>query len=148
MKSLLKVALPIALLLGVGFFLTGSRLKRLVPYFKKAKYKSFSLGKIRFTVDMLLENPNRRAMKFNELFANVSINGTTISRIQVYNKSISIAPLSTTLIPNIEIAIETLSLTNQILNIIRNRAASSLQIAGTIKADGLTFPFNSDIPLR
>ncbi len=149
MKNLTKLALPLALLFGWGFFSTASKLQRLVPYFRFVRWKGIRMGYVNLVFDILIENPNRRDLTLQEIVADIYFQGDPISQIRMYNKKIRLRALQTTRIPDINVRLSLTELGNQLLNVITNGSrGATLDITGTIKANGMTFPFQQTTVLN
>lgn len=150
MKKIVPLAIVSLLaLFGLSAASTGTKLKRLVLYFKGLKIKTIKLGKLILSLDIVVENPNKRSMTLNEVTGRIFYNDAQISDLSLYDKKISLPPRATTIIKGIEIRVEAFTVINKIIDIIDNKTgAKSLTITGTVKADGMTFPFTNDIAVK
>ncbi|GAI74889.1 unnamed protein product [marine sediment metagenome] len=145
MKKILPLAISLLALLGISMATTGTKLKRLVLYFKGLKVKGISLGKLILSLDIVVENPNKRSMTLNEVVGRIFYDNTQISDLSLYDKKINLPGRDTTTIRGIEIRVEAFAIINKIIDIIDEKSTKNLTITGTVKADGLTFPFTSEI---
>ena len=149
MNKFIPLAISLLALVGLSAGATGTKLKRLVLYFKRLRLVTMRLGKLILALDIVVENPNKRSMTLNEVVGRIYYNDDQISDLSLYDKKIILPPRETTIIKGIEIRVEAFSVINKIIDIIDKKATSrNLTITGTIKADGMTFPFTNDIAVK
>ena len=140
----LLALIPLGIAVAGGVF-TAKKLMRLKVYFKSLRVDSFSLGKLVLKINLVVENPNKRPMTLNEVSGRINYGGEQISDFSLYDKKILIPARGTTTIKNIKFRVEALPMINELLNIIKDRALKDFLISGSIKAEGLTFPFSEEI---
>jgi len=145
MKKILPLAISLLALLGISMATTGTKLKRLILYFKGLKVKGFTLGKLILSLDIVIENPNKRSMTLNEVVGRIFFDDTQISDLNLYDKKINLPGRDTTTIRGIEIRVKALAIVQKIIDLIDRKSEKNLTITGTVKADGLTFPFTNEI---
>lgn len=145
MKKFLPLAISLLALLGISAATTGTKLKRLVLYFKGLKVKGIALGKLILSLDIIVENPNKRSMTLNEVIGRIYFDETQVSDLNLYDKKINLPGRDTTIIRGIEIRVKAFAIVNKIIDLIDGKSEKNLTITGTVKADGLTFPFTNEI---
>jgi len=145
MKKLLPLAIALLALFGISAATTGTKLKRLVLYFKGLKVETIRLGKLILSLDIVIENPNKRSMTLNEVVGRIFYEDTKISDLSLYDKKINLPGRDTTTIRGINIRVELFTVINNIIDIIDGKSTKKLTITGTVKADGMTFPFTNEI---
>jgi len=145
MKKILPLVISLLVLFGISAAGIGTKLKRLVLYFKGLKVKGFTLGKLILSLDIVIENPNKRSMTFNELIGRIYFDDTQISDLNLYDKKINLPGRDTTTIRGIEVRVGAFAVINKIIDLIDGKSTKNLTIRGTVKADGMIFPFTNEI---
>ncbi|MBA7514357.1 hypothetical protein ES705_06385 [subsurface metagenome] len=140
----LLALIPIGIIIAGGTF-TGKKLTRLVVYFKSLRVDSFSLGKLVLKINLVVENPNIRPITLNEVTGRINYGGKQISDFSLYDKKIVIPPRGTETIRDIKFRVEAFEMVNELLDIVSSRSLKDFLISGSIKAEGLTFPFSEEI---
>jgi len=145
MKKLLPLAIALLALFGISAATTGTKLKRLVLYFKGLKVETIRLGKLILSLDIVIENPNKRSMTLNEVVGRIFYEDTQISDLNLYDKKINLPGRDTTTIRGIEVRVGAFAVINKIIDLIDGKSTKNLIITGTVKADGMIFPFTNEI---
>lgn len=139
-----KYLIPIAVLTGAAFMLTGKKLSKLEFAATRLAYKSLSLSEIKFLLDISVKNPAKNAVKITDIELNLLYKGKLIATINKYDLSIMVPGRSIFTIKSIDTTVKTLTLLNELLGGSNN---SIINVEGSIKADGLKFPVKSIIDL-
>jgi len=135
--------LLIALAAGVFFWAkSGNQTLNLVPSFQNIKLQKLSLTQFKMSMDLILENPNRRDVVFNEIYGTVYYKGNQIGTFSLYNQNIRVPARMQAEIPGINIKIEVLQILSELIDIVTGKGTTSVVIRGTLRANGFSYPFD------
>ena len=131
----------------IAYAAVGSRLKKLSVGFDSFSTNiKFSFPYLYIPVNIVLTNPNKNAVTFQGLTADVVINGEKATALS-YTKSIQLPAGKDTTISGVLIKTEVFSATNQTLDVILSKSIS-VKMVGTMRADNMNYPFNTNLNLK
>lgn len=146
-KSVIGPTLLIGGSLGLAIWaLTGKKLLKLEAAFKSfSKDIKFSFPYLKVPVNVEITNPNKTPLTFQELQADVIINGKKVSEL-IYRKPVVLPAKTTSTIWKIEVVTEVFTALDKALDAFNKTLA--IQMKGYIVADKLKFPVDSSINIK
>jgi HAMP domain-containing protein len=134
---------------AAAFFLWGSvgtRIQNLQISFKSfASGISFSFPNLKIPIDIYINNPNKKALTFQQINCDVYINNVKTTVLK-YSTPVVLPAGQTTTLKKILIQTEVFSTLDKSLDLLNKSV--SVQIKGYLKADNFNFPVNESIKIQ
>ena len=143
-----KYVVPFILLGAVAFLATGKKLKSLETSVASLRYKSVNITKVSFITDLEVYNPNeKQSLTIQSLKLEIIYKGTVLAQVIKTGLSIPVLPKSKSKLKEIKVEVNILSAISQALSAILKDYDKTMNVKGTIQADGINFPVNETIQL-
>lgn len=141
--------LPIVGVAILAYYLTGTKILGLEVSIAALRYKKVSLSKLTLLTDLEIYNPDKKkTVTINSLKLDVIYKGNILSTVsRDFSNIIIVKPLSKTNLKDILISINSLQVISELLSVLLNDAGTTMQVKGTLTADGLKIPINETIEL-
>lgn len=134
------------LAVGVIWALTGKKLQNLQAAFKSfSKDVKFSFPYLKVPVNVEITNPNKNPLTFQELQADVIINGSKVSEL-IYRNEIILPAKTTSTIWKIMVQTKVFSALDKALDTFNKTL--TIRVKGYLIADKLKFPVDSTININ
>lgn len=131
---------------GAVWALTGKRLQNLEIAFQSfSKDIKFSSPYLRVPVNVQIKNPNKTPLTFQQLQADVIINGAKVSELS-YHKEIILPASTSTTIWKIMVETEVFTALDKAMDAFNKTLA--IQVKGYLVADKLKYPVDSSIQIK
>ena len=145
---MIQYAIPFLLLGAAAFLGTGKKLQGLETAIAAVRYRTASITKITFSVDLEVYNPNKSgAITINEIDLKLIYRGNTIATLVKRDLTLPIKALSKAKINNLNVDISLLQAINEALSALLKDYEKTIIVKGVLKADGLTYPIEDTIEL-
>lgn len=134
------------LVFGAIWALTGKKIQSLKVAFKSfSKDVKFSFPYLKVPVNVEITNPNKSPLTFQELQADVIINGSKVSEL-IYRTPVILPPQTTSTIWKIMIQTEVFTALDKALDAFNKTV--TIQVKGYLVADKLKFPVDTSINIQ
>jgi hypothetical protein len=144
----LKYLVPLAIGTGLAaFWFTSKKLGKLEFAVNRLVYKTLSITKINFLLDITVKNPGKSPVKLQDIDLNLYYKGEKFASIAKHDLSINVPAKTNFKISDIGTTINTLDIVNKILDALLGDYDKNVLVQGTIKADALVFQIKQTIDL-
>jgi hypothetical protein len=143
---------PVILLIlgGIAIYAlgrTGQTLLKLTFDVKNARIHNVSLSYSNIYFDLIINNPTSKDAIIQAYNAQVIYEGKVLATIFKEGLKVPVKRNDTTIIKNIVAKVNSLTVVEKIIDAMTGQFSGTIQIKGTVLADGIKFPFDTKIKL-